>query len=45
MKYGFLRVAAASPSLKVADPAYNAAHIVEVIEQQAKKGTELLVFP
>ncbi len=45
MKYGFLRVAAASPSLKVADPAYNAARISEVIEQQAKKGTELLVFP
>ena len=45
MKYGFLRVAAASPSLKVADPAYNAARIIEVIEQQAQKGTELLVFP
>ena len=45
MKYGFLRVAAASPSLKVADPAYNAVRIIEVIEQQAKKGTELLVFP
>lgn len=45
MKYGFLRVAAASPALKVADPAYNAARIIEVIEQQAKKGTELLVFP
>ena len=38
-------MAAASPSLKVADPAYNAARISEVIEQQAKKGTELLVFP
>ena len=45
MKYGFLRVAAASPSLKVADPDYNAARIIEVIEQQAQKGTELLVFP
>ena len=45
MKYGFLRVAAASPALKVADPAYNAARIIEVIEQQAQKGTELLVFP
>lgn len=45
MKYGFLRVAAASPALKVADPAYNAARIVETIEAQADKGTELLVFP
>lgn len=45
MKYGFLRAAAASPALKVADPAYNAARIIEVIEAQAQKGTELLVFP
>ena len=45
MKYGFLRAAAASPALRVADPAYNAARIIEVIAQQAKKGTELLVFP
>ena len=45
MKYGFLRVAAASPALKVADPAYNAARIAEVIGAQAQKGTELLVFP
>ncbi len=45
MKYGFLRAAAASPALKVADPVYNAARIIEVIEAQAQKGTELLVFP
>lgn len=45
MKHLFLRAAAASPELKVADPAYNAKKIVEVIEAQAAKGTELLVFP
>ena len=45
MKYGFLRVAAASPALRVADPAYNAAHIIDVIGAQAEKGTEVLVFP
>ncbi len=45
MKHQFLKAAAVSPELKVADPAYNAKKIVEVIERQAEKGTELLVFP
>ena len=45
MKYGFLRAAAVSPALKVADPAYNAARIAEAITAHAQKGTELLVFP
>ena len=45
MKYGFLRAAAVSPALKVADPAYNAARIAEAIAAHAQKGTELLVFP
>ena len=30
MKYGFLRAAAVSPALKVADPAYNAARIADL---------------
>lgn len=45
MKHGFVKVAAASPALRVADPAYNAQKIIEVIDAQAKKGTEILVFP
>ncbi len=45
MKHQFIKVAAASPALKVADPAYNAQKIIEVIEAQAEKGTEILVFP
>ena len=45
MKYGYLRAAAASPKVIVADPAYNAARICETIEAQAGRGTELLVFP
>ncbi len=45
MKHGFLKVAAASPEMRVADPAFNAKKIVEIIEEQAAKGTELLVFP
>ncbi len=45
MKHQFLKVAAASPELKVADPAFNAQKIIEIIEAQHQKGTELLVFP
>lgn len=45
MKHGFVKTAAASPDLRVADPAYNAKKIIEIIERQALKGTEILVFP
>ena len=45
MKHQFIKAAAASPDLFVADPAYNAEKIIEVIVKQAAKGTELLVFP
>lgn len=45
MKHGFVKVAAASPELRVADPEYNAQKMIEVMEAQAKKGTEILVFP
>ncbi len=45
MKHQFLKVATASPELKVADPAFNAQKIIEIIEAQYEKGTELLVFP
>ncbi len=45
MKHLFVKVAAASPELRVADPAFNAKKIVEVLEEQSAKGTELLVFP
>lgn len=45
MKHGFVRAAALSPELKIADPAFNAKKIIENIHAQAKKGTEILVFP
>lgn len=45
MKHGFVKVAAASPELRVADPAYNAEKIIEVIGAQSARGTELLIFP
>ncbi len=45
MKYGFVKVAAASPELRVADPKFNAKKIIEIIGEHAENGTELLVFP
>src|SRR5262249_6854802 len=43
--YGFLRVAAATPRLQVADCAYNAAHIIGLMKRAEKEGVALLVFP
>ena len=45
MNYGFFRVAAASPSVIVADCDYNICEIKKYIENADKKGTELIVFP
>ena len=35
MKHGFVKVAAASPELRVADPKYNAQQIIAIIKAQA----------
>lgn len=45
MNYGFLRVAAASLRLKVADPAYNKNEIISAVEKAEKMGVKLLVTP
>lgn len=45
MKHGFVKAAAASPELRVADPAFNAQKIIATIKEQAKAGVEILVFP
>ena len=45
MKYGFVKVAAASPQLKVADVKFNTLKIEEEIARQAENCTEILVFP
>lgn len=42
---GFLRVAAVSPELRVADVAYNTRQTVEALEQAAGRGCRLAVFP
>ncbi len=45
MNYGFFRVAAVSPVLKVADPTFNANEIIKSIELAASKDVKLLVTP
>ncbi|WP_029903231.1 NAD(+) synthase [Prevotella sp. 10(H)] len=43
--YGFVRVAAATPSLKVADCGYNTGEILKQIEDAERKGVSVIVFP
>ena len=43
--YGFVRVAAVTPAMRVADVAYNAARIKEKISECARKGVQIAVFP
>lgn len=43
--HGFLRVAAASPELRVADPAFNADRTRDLLLTSADRGVDLVVFP
>ena len=45
MTHGFVRVAAAVPSVKVADIAYNLQQIKQQITEAEEKGVEVIVFP
>lgn len=45
MKYGFVRVGAYTPEIKVADVNFNASKIKEGIIEAEKAGAEVLVFP
>ncbi len=45
MKNGFFKVAAAMPSVRVADPAYNAQRLIELFHQADEAGVQLVVFP
>jgi predicted amidohydrolase len=38
MNFGFVRTAAVTPELVVADPAYNAAKIIEAMDEAALDG-------
>lgn len=45
MKYGYITVASAIPSVKVADADYNIKQIESLIAQAEGKGVEIIVFP
>ena len=45
MKQGILNVAAATPEIRVADCAYNAGQIIELMKQAAEQGVQVLVLP
>lgn len=45
MNQGFIRVAAATPKIKVADPEYNAGQILELMAQGAANHAKVMVFP
>ncbi len=45
MNYGFLRTAAASPDIRVADTRYNAESIIKMLKQAYDDGVKLIVFP
>lgn len=45
MKYGYITVASAIPSVNVADADYNIKHIESLIAQAEGKGAEIIVFP
>jgi NAD+ synthase (glutamine-hydrolysing) len=44
-RYGFLRVAAATPTLRVADCAFNAERVLALMARAEGEGVSLLVFP
>ena len=43
--FGYLRVAACSPELRVADPQFNAERTLDLLRQAADDGADLAVFP
>lgn len=45
MKDGFIRVAAADISIKVADPVHNAETIIQKMQECAQNGAKVIVFP
>ena len=45
MKQGFVKVAAVTPKIKVADPVYNAEQIKSRLSEAYEKGAKIIVFP
>lgn len=45
MNYGFVKVCAATPEIKVADVTFNTKNIIRAIKDSAANGSQLTVFP
>lgn len=45
MEHGYVKAAAFSPKIKVADPKYNAGLMIEQIKEAALQGASIMVFP
>ena len=44
-KYGYVRIAASVPELKVANVEFNVNEIIDEIKKLAKEGVQLVTFP
>lgn len=45
MKHGFIKTAAVTPKIKVADPKYNAEQICKKMDEAIEAGAKIIVFP
>lgn len=45
MRYGFVKVCAATPEIRVADVEFNTKNIISAIKESAANGSQLTVFP
>ena len=45
MKHGFIKTAAVTPKIRVADPEYNAREIIGLMQEAAGNGAKIIVFP
>ena len=45
MKDGFIRTAAVTPKVRVADPEYNGQQIIELMDQGSARGVKIMAFP
>lgn len=45
MNYGYVKVCAATPEIRVADVEFNTKQIIKAIKESAEKGSQLTVFP
>lgn len=45
MRHGFVKMAAVTPKVQVADPKYNGAEIIRLMREAAGKGAKVIVFP